>query len=57
LSSLTIVTNLWTLGPYGKVTSESPFTLAEKAEKKGGSVVGFFASTGEAVDALGVIVR
>jgi hypothetical protein len=57
LSSLTIVTNLWTLGPYGKVTSESPFTLAEKAEKKGGSAVGFFASTGEAVDALGVIVR
>ncbi|XP_004959227.2 uncharacterized protein LOC101759015 [Setaria italica] len=54
LSSLTIVTNLRTLGPYGKETSESPFSLPEK---KGGSVVGFFASTGVAVGALGVIVR
>ncbi|OEL38338.1 hypothetical protein BAE44_0000643 [Dichanthelium oligosanthes] len=54
LSSLTIVTNLRTLGPYGKETSESPFSLPEK---KGGRVVGFFARTGMAVDALGVIVR
>ncbi|CAN6203776.1 unnamed protein product [Urochloa humidicola] len=53
LSSLTIVTNLRTLGPYGKETSESPFSLPEK----GASVVGFFARTGVAVDALGVIVR
>ncbi|KAL6870608.1 hypothetical protein ACP4OV_014456 [Aristida adscensionis] len=53
VASLKIVTNLRTLGPYGKPTGNQ-FSLPGKKE---GSVVGFYGRSGEAIDALGVIVR
>lgn len=52
VTSLSIVTNVKTYGPFGNVNG-SPFSIPEK---DGGSVVGFFGSFGSLVDALGVYV-
>ncbi|CAN6371504.1 unnamed protein product [Urochloa humidicola] len=52
LTSLTVVTNLRTLGPYGKPTKDT-FSLPDK---KGGSIVGFFGWAGAVVDTIGVLV-
>ncbi|KAL6865173.1 hypothetical protein ACP4OV_016324 [Aristida adscensionis] len=53
VSSLKIVTNLRTFGPYG-TPSANIFSFPGK---KDSNVVGFFGRSGEALDSLGVIVR
>ncbi|XP_051228043.1 disease resistance protein Pik-2-like [Lolium perenne] len=52
LTSLTLVTNCGSYGPFGKVHG-SPFQTTVKSN---GSIVGFFGRAGQFVDALGVYV-
>ncbi|KAL6596660.1 hypothetical protein ACP70R_047303 [Stipagrostis hirtigluma subsp. patula] len=53
VTSLKFVTNVRTYGPYG-TENGTPFSLPEK---KNGSIVGFFGSSGGLLDQIGVFVR
>lgn len=52
VTSLKFVTNIQTYGPYGKANG-TPFSLPEK---KNGNIVGFFGTSGELLDQIGVFV-
>jgi hypothetical protein len=53
ITSLTLVTNLYSYGPFGQPSGTPFHTRVDKT----GSIVGFFGRSGAYLDAIGVYVR